>query len=596
MDVADWLRTLGLEQYEAAFCENDVDAKLLPTLTAGDLKEIGIASFGHRRRLLEAIAALRSNAMPAEAPAQVSPSIPPDLTGRPGASEPAAERRPLSVMFCDLIGSTALSARLDPEDLREVIRGYQARVASTIQPFNGFIARYVGDGVLIYFGWPEAHETDAERAVRAGLAVAAAVSEAQVGGEPLQVRVGIATGLVIIGEPIGAGDSRQQTAIGETPNRAARLQSLAAPGQVVIDAATRRQIGGLFDCWDLGTIALKGLPEPVPAWQVLSAGTAEGRFAALHGTITPLVGRDEEMELLLRRWAQAKAGNGKVVLISTEPGVGKSRLAEALAERIAAEPHIRLRWSCSPHHQDSALYPVIAQMGRAVGFAHSDEPAARLAKLQALLAATEPPLEDVTLIAELHGLPTGDLAPLPDLTPQRRKEKLFDALLHQLEGLARQQPVLMVFDDLHWIDPSSHELLDRMIDQVADWPVLLLGLFRPEFQAPWIGQPQVTMLTLARLDRQDTAAMIANVAGDAALPPEIVAEIVERTDGVPLFVEELTKAVLETGTQAPATLSAVPHPALSVPPTLHASLMARLDRLGPAAREVAQAGAAIGRE
>src|SRR4051812_23222626 len=292
-------------------------------------------------------------------------------------------------MFCDLIGSTALSARLDPEDLREVIRAYQARVAATIQQFNGFIARYVGDGVLIYFGWPEAHETDAERAVRAGLAVVAAVSEIPVAGQALQVRIGIATGLVVIGEPIGAGDSRQQTAVGETPNRAARLQSLAGPGQVVIDAATRRQIGGLFVCQDLGTFALKGLLGPVPAWQVLSAGTAEGRFAALHGTITPLVGRDEEMDLLLRRWAQAKAGHGKVVLISAEPGVGKSRLTEALAERIAAEPHIRLRYFCSPHHQDNALYPVIAQMERAAGFAHSDGPTAKLVKLQTLLTATE---------------------------------------------------------------------------------------------------------------------------------------------------------------------------------------------------------------
>src|SRR4051794_24125838 len=397
-------------------------------------------------------------------------------------------------MFCDLIGSTALSARLDPEDLREVIRSYQARVAVTIQQFNGFIARYVGDGVLIYFGWPEAHETDAARAVRAGLAVAAAVGETRTGGEPLQVRVGVATGLVVIGEPIGSGDSRQQTAVGETPNRAARLQSLAGPGQVVIDAATRRQIGGLFDCRDLDTIELKGLPEPVPAWQVLSAGTAEGRFAALHGTITPLVGRDEEMELLLRRWAQAKAGNGKVVLISAEPGVGKSRLAEALTERIAPEPHIRLRWFCSPHHQDSALYPVIAQMERAAGFMHGDGPAVRLSRLQALLAAAGPSPEDVALIADLHELPTAALAPLPDLTPQRKKEKTFEALLRQLEGLSRQRPVLMVFDDLHWIDPSSRELLDQLIERVVDWPVLLLGLFRPEFQPPWIEQPEVTLL------------------------------------------------------------------------------------------------------
>ena len=597
MDVGAWLRELGLEQYEAAFRENDVDAEVLPTLTADDLKDLGVsldrpspAPVGRDRRVaLSRPCRLR---------------LPPRFRPLHHRSDRAAQRvrnhRRTPPAQRDVLRPRSAPPRSPPGSIpRTCARSSAAtRPASpaTIQQFNGFIARYVGDGVLIYFGWPEAHETDAERAVRAGLAVAAAVSETQVGGEPLQVRIGIATGLVVIGEPIGSGDSRQQTAVGETPNRAARLQSLAGPGQVVIDAATRRQIGGLFDCQDLGTIELKGLPEPVPAWQVVAENRTLGQFEALRSGLTPLVGREEEMELLLRRWAQAKAGSGKVVLISAEPGVGKSRLAEALAERIAAEPHIRLRYFCSPHHQDSALYPVIAQMERAAGFAHGDAPAARLAKLQALLAATEPPPEDVALIAELHGLPSADLAPPLDLTPQRRKEKTFEALLRQLEGLARQQPVLMVFDDLHWIDPSSRELLDRLIERVADWPVLLLALFRPEFQPPWIGQPQVTLLTLARLDRHDTAAMVANVAGDAALPPEIVAEIAERTDGVPLFVEELTKAVLEAGAQAPAALSAMPHPALSVPATLHASLMARLDRLGPAAREVAQAGAAIGRE
>jgi predicted ATPase len=332
----------------------------------------------------------------------------------------------------------------------------------------------------------------------------------------------------------------------------------------------------------------------VPAWQVLSENRTLGQFEALRSGATPLVGRDEEMELLLRRWAHAKSGSGRVVLISAEPGVGKSRLAEALALRIADEPHVRLRYFCSSHHQDSALYPVIAQMERAAGFAHMDEPVAKLAKLQPLLAATVPPIEDVALIADLHALPSGNLVPPLNLTPQRKKEKTFEALLRQIEGLSRQQPVLMIFDDLHWIDPSSRELLDRVTERVADWPVLLLAMFRPEFQPPWTGLPHVTLLTLARLDRRDTAAMVANVAGNATLPPEIVAEIAERTDGVPLFIEELTKAVLESGPQGAAALSAVPHP--SVPVTLHASLMARLDRLGPAAKEVAQTGAAIGRE
>jgi predicted ATPase/class 3 adenylate cyclase len=590
MDVANWLRALGLERYEAAFRENDVNAQLLPNLTAGDLRDLGVTSVGHRRQLLEAIAALRLEGTPT-----VDPGRPSSPTGNLAPAETTAERRPVSVMFCDLIGSTALSSRLDPEDLREVIRTYQACVAETIRRFDGFIARYVGDGVLIYFGWPEARETDAERAVRAGLAVAAAVSAAPVSGESLRVRIGIATGLVVIGEAIGAGDSRQHTAVGETPNLAARLQGLAGPDQVVIDAATRRQIGGLFACEDLGTIELKGFPVAVPTWLVSSENRALGQFEALRSGATPLVGRDEEMELLLRRWAQARAGSGRVVLISAEPGVGKSRLAETLAERIAAEPQTRLRYFCSPHHQDSAFYPVIAQMERAAGFAYTDAPAARLAKLQSLLGASSPPMEDVALIADLHALPSRDFAPPRDVTPQRKKDKTFEALLRHIEVVARHKPVLMLFDDLHWIDPSSRELLDRMMERVADWPVLLLAMFRPEFQPPWTGQPHVTMLTLARLDRGATATMVKSVAGDATLPSEIMEEITERTDGVPLFVEELTRAVLESGTQAPASLSAVPRPGLSVPATLHASLMARLDRLGPAAKDVAQIGAAFGR-
>ena len=364
----------------------------------------------------------------------------------------------------------------------------------------------------------------------------------------------------------------------------------------MIDAATRRQIGGLFECQDLGTVELKGLPVAVPAWQVLSENRTLGQFEALRSGTTPLVGRDEELELLLRRWAQAKAGSGRVVLISAEPGVGKSRLAEALAERIAVDPHTRLRYFCSPHHHNSALYPVIAQMERAAGFAQADTPAAKIPKLQALLTVTAPPMEDVALVAELLSLPSTDLGPPLDLTPQRKKEKTFGALLRQVENLSQRQPVLMIFDDLHWIDPSSRELLDRVIERVTEWPVLLLAMFRPEFQPPWTGQPHVTMLTLARLDRHKTSAMVASVAGNATLPAEIIDEISDRTDGVPLFVEELTKAVLESSGQGAAALSATPNPILAVPATLHASLMARLDRLGPAAKEVAQTGAAIGRE
>src|SRR3954469_15703508 len=389
----EWLAEIGLGSYEDVFAANKIDFDVIHQMTDADLRELGLA-LGDRKRLLQAIARLNGQSTTEVVTSASAPAKAATESLSESAVSHTAERRPLSVMFCDLVGSTALSARLDPEDLRKVIRAYQARVVATIQQFNGFIARYVGDGVLIYFGWPQAHETDAARAVRAGLAVAAAVGETQVGGEPLQVRIGIATGLVVIGEPIGAGDSRQQTAVGETPNRAARLQSLAGPGQVVIDAATRRQIGGLFDCRELGVVELKGLPQPVPAWQVVSENRTLGQFEALRSGLTPLIGREEEIELLLHRWAQAKAGNGKVVLISAEPGVGKSRLAEALAERVASEPHVQLRHFCSPHHQDSALYPVIAQMERAADFAHGDTPDVKLAKLQALLIATEPPSED----------------------------------------------------------------------------------------------------------------------------------------------------------------------------------------------------------
>jgi hypothetical protein len=319
---------------------------------------------------------------------------------------------------------------------------------------------------------------------------------------------------------------------------------------------------------------------------VLSENRSLGRFEALRSRATPLVGREEEMNLLLRRWSQAKTGSGRVVLISAEPGIGKSRIAEALMDRIAGEPHIRLRYFCSPHHQDSALYPIVAQMERAFRFARDDAPQTKLAKLRALLDATGSPPEDVALIVELHSLPATDLAPSLDVSPQR-KERIFEALLRQIERLSGQQPLLMVFEDIHWIDPSSREMLDRTIERIATWPVLLVATFRPEFQPPWTGQPHLTTLNLSRLDRREAVAIVQNLAGNA-LTRAVVEEIAERTDGVPLFVEELTKAVLESGAQGTAALSAVPHPARSVPATLHASLMARLDRLGPAAKDMAQ--------
>jgi class 3 adenylate cyclase/predicted ATPase len=575
MDVVAWLRGLGLEQYAPAFRDNDVDGEVLPALTSEDLISIGVTSVGHRRKLLAAIASLGA----------VLPGATVVAAPRDAATPADAERRQLTVMFCDLVGSTELSSRLDPEDLREVIAAYHRAVAETVARFDGFVAKYMGDGVLVYFGYPQAHEDDAERAVRAGLGVIDGVGRLDVKSVELQARVGIATGLVVVGDLIGEGAAQEQTVVGETPNLAARLQASAAPGAVVIAPATRRLVGDLFEYRDLGAVDVKGIAAPVAAWQVLRLSDVASRFEALRGSaLSPLIGRDEEIDLLLRRWARANAGDGQIVLISGEPGIGKSRLTAALIERLHAEPHLRLRYFCSPYHQDSALFPFIDQLGRASGFAHDDPPVAKLGKLEILLSGAAPADEDVPLIADLMSLPASERHPLPNLSPQRKKERTLEALIRQLEGLARQQPVVMVFEDAHWIDPTSRELLDLTVEHVRSLPVLLIVTFRPEFQPPWTGQPQVTMLTLNRLDLRDRTALIEQIAGGKALPDEVVAQIVDRTDGVPLFVEELTKSVLESGVSL-----------VGIPTTLHDSLMARLDRLA-SVRLVAQIGAAIGRE
>jgi len=586
MDVGDWLRKIGLEQYEPAFRANEIDERVLPSLTAEDLKDLGVSLVGHRRRLLDAIAALG---------AEVS-AAPVTAAARDAPTPAEAERRQLTVMFCDLVGSTALSTRFDPEDLRELIGDYHRAVSETVGRFDGFVAKYMGDGVLIYFGYPQAHEDDAERAVRAGLGVIEAVGRLPA-REDLRVRLGIATGLAVVGDLLGEGAAQERGVVGETPNLAARLQGLAGPNTLVIGEATRRQIGGLFDLADLGPQALAGFAEPQPAWRVIGESGMLSRFEALRSGETPLVGREEEVELLIRRWRQAKSGEGRAVLISGEAGIGKSRLTAALSEHIEHEPHTRLRYFCSPHHEDSAFYPLIGQLERAAGFARDDGPEAKLDRLATLLG---PAAEtgDVSLLVELLSLPGGERFPQLDLSPQLKKERTFAALLRQLEGLARRQPVLMIFEDLHWIDPTSREFLDLVLARIDHLPVLLVATFRPEFQPPWTGQPYVAAMSLSRLGRDDGAAMVERLAGNAALlPPDVIAEIVERTDGVPLFVEEMTKAMLEAGAQRGREIAAsVPATRLGVPATLQASLMARLDRLGPAAKGVAQISAAIGRE
>jgi class 3 adenylate cyclase len=588
MSVEDWLRSLGLERYAASFRENEIDEHALPKLTAEDLKDLGVVLGGHRRKLISAIAALGGVAPPAAA----------EAVPRAAAAPPAsvAERRQLTVMFCDLVGSTALSARFDPEDLRELIGAYHRAVAETVGRFAGFVAKYMGDGVLVYFGYPQAHEDDAERAVRAGLAVIDAVGRLAT-PVALNVRLGIASGLVVVGDLIGAGAAQERSVVGETPNLAARLQALAQPGTLVIAEGTRRQIGALFELEDLGPQPLAGFSEPQRAWRVVAESGVSSRFEALRSAATPLVGRDEEVDLLLRRWHQAKAGEGRVVLISGEPGIGKSRLTAELNERIASEPHTRLRYFCAPHHQDSALYPFIVQLERAAAFAPGDTAEAKLAKLRELMVPGARGDDEIALVAELLSLPSSaaDL----NLSMQRKRETLFEALLHQLEALARSRPVLMVFEDAHWIDPSSRELLDLTLHRVSRIPVLVVVTFRPEFQHGWSGQPRVTLLALNRLGGDDGEALVERLAGNAGLSREIVGEIVARADGVPLFVEELTKAVLETGDRddrVAAVLAASSLPELAIPATLHASLIARLDRLGPLAREVGQIGAVIGRE
>ncbi len=522
-------------------------------------------------------------------------------TGSAAAPVSAAERRQLTIMFCDMVGSSALSARLDPEEQGDVIAAFHTCCAKEITALGGMVAQFLGDGVLAYFGYPSAHENDAERAILAGLAILKAVADLRpVADVVVQTRIAIGSGVVVVGDLIRQGVTQENAAIGGTTNLVARLQAVAEPNAIVISPVTHRLVGALFDYRDLGRHTLKGFPEPVHVRQVLGVSKIESRFEAQHQAGTsPLLGREEELEILLRRWEEAKRGEGRVVLLVGEPGIGKSRITRALQNRLMSDAHTPLSYFCSPHHQSSALYPNIMQITRAANIESDDSPEAKIDKLQSLLLQSRAALaQEMPLFAALLSIPSGNRYPLPEMTPQRRKERTLMALLAHLKRLAARQPVLAVYEDLHWIDPTSLELLSLVIEQLAHERVLLLATARAEFTPPWPDHRHVSTLSLNRFGHSESEALIAGVTKGKTLPPEVRDQIVTRTDGVPLFIEELTKTVLESGllrdTGDHYELRG-PLPPLAIPSTLHASLLARLDRLATV-KDVAQIASVIGRE
>jgi class 3 adenylate cyclase/tetratricopeptide (TPR) repeat protein len=582
MNIGDWLRSLGLGRYEPVFIANAIEGDVLPELTEADLEKLGIP-LGDRKRLMVAIRAIIAGA-----PAAIVRT----RFGDSAAGEKAAERRHLTVMICDLVGSTALSARLDPEDMSAVMNIYHATCQQIVASYEGFLADFRGDGVVAYFGYPRAHEDDAERTVRAALEIIAAVGRLETpAGEPVAVRVGIATGLVVVGQ----GGLRDHTLIGDAPNLAARLEGLVGPNTVVIADSTRRLVGDIFRLRDLGRHQLKGIGKPAAAWVVEGLSSPESRFKAVRPRgVADLVGREVEMGFLLERLRQSWNGDGQAVLISGEPGIGKSRLAAALAERIANMPHKEFRYQCSPYHSNSSLRPIIDHLERAAEFRKEDRAEQRLDKLEALLAVASTKVEAVApLFAALLSIPTGDRYPELVLSPAQQRRQTLAALLDQYENHARRQPVLLLFEDAQWADATSLELFNLLIEQARHLPMLVLVTLRPDFETPWAGKPNVASLTLGRLDSSGAERLIKQVSRGLTLPTELLRHIIDKTDGNPLFLEELTKTVLEAGiVLEDANSQWLP---LAIPETLQDSLMARLDRLG-SVKEVAQIGAAIGRQ
>ena len=594
-DVARWLQDFGLGEYALGFAEQQIEFDLLAELSDADLKQLGVMALGHRKRLLKAIAALNVNASTVSEPTSLKPPTPAGTTLQ---SPRDAERRQLTVMFCDVVGSTSLAGRLDPEDLQHLIRSYHEAVAAAVAPFEGHIAQFLGDGVLVYFGYPQAHEDDAARAVRAGLSIVKALETQRFHGDTqLQTRIGIATGRVVIGE-IGAGTpAAEHSASGQTPNLAARLQTQAKPGEIVLADDTRKLLGESFALESLGKLDLKGFAAPLQAWRVLGERAANTRFEAQHMQgLVEFIGRDSEVALLLERWALARDGEGQVVLLSGEAGIGKSRICQTLRERLAGESVATVMLQCSPYFSSSALYPVVQHLGRTAGMAATDSSEVRAHKLEQLAGTL--PAASLGCLLRLMGLPDGGRRSPGGDSPQEEKARTLGALVELLRCLSERQPVLYLVEDAHWIDPTTEELIAQAADRCRDQRVLILVTCRPEYAPSWIGSAHLTHHSLNRLSHKQCTALVNAVTGGKPLPAEVLAEIIRKTDGIPLFVEELTKTVLQSGlledTPSGYRLSG-PLPTLAIPATLQDSLMARLDRLAQS-KEVAQVGAVIGRE
>jgi class 3 adenylate cyclase/predicted ATPase len=584
MDIGAWLGGLGLGQYEAAFREHHIEADVLPELTDQHLGELGIP-LGHRLRILRAVRELAGGVLPA-----IEPLL-----------QEAPERRHLTIMFCDLVGSTALTARLDPEDMADLIRAFQSAVATAIARFDGHVAKWMGDAALVYFGYPRAHEDGAGRAARAGLALIDAVALLRQEREvALEVRIGISSGLVVVGELTGEGEAWLRGLVGDTPNLAMRLQDRADPDTIVVSDSTRRLLGKAFAMRALGPQKIKGFETEIEAWHILYERADVTRFEASHsGVLTPFIGREHEMTLLAERWRQCTAGDGQVVLVPGEAGIGKSRLIAMLRERIGTERHIVLRYQCSPHHTNDAFYPVIGQIWYVAGLTSGEPPATRLEKLEKMVRSTGLACDEIVpYLAALFGLPTAPRYPALDMPPSELMERTIAVLLAMVAGLAKAAPILMIVEDAHWIDPTSRDQVGRIVEMIRRLPVLLVITYRPEFSASWADHSHAAVLPLSRFSRPQAVAMVEGVTAGRKLPSEVLEQIVAKTDGVPLFMEELTKSVLESGLlreQGDAFVLASVLTPLAIPSTLHDSLTARLDRLSPI-KEIAQIGAAIGRE